>query len=1072
MQHFIQSTQAVYRAGRLVLGVAGLVLVSLVSNGQDGAEYVTVVAAKAPPKLSAQISGVITDAATKKPLTGARVFYKNLTTSITGDDGRFTLAVPSANVSVGVEIAGYQSREVAIDGRKTLNVALNEGDRPSLFNPLVLANHVVPANRLTNAAATADMSDIWTRYNETPDSYLQGKIAGLNSIRGSGMGNARANLLLRGYTSLSATNQPLIIVDNMVYDNGTYGSSLTNNYAENPLANIDIRDISNITVLKDAAVTAQYGTKAANGVIVITTSRARDLGTRIDLAMNGGMNLAPTSLPLLNASDYRTYLGNVLSSGGVSTEALQALPYFNDAINSGTYYQYHNTTDWQKKLFTNSLSNNMYLKVTGGDNIAKYALSMNYLTNNTALAQSNVSKYSTRFNADLNLSNRLKGVANMSFSYNEANVKDMGFAPKTNPVFLSLVKAPFLSDYEISPTGIASPDYADEDIFKVGNPTVVSQLMQASNRAYRFVGGLGLQYNVAPGLELGANVSVIFDKIKENRFVPRRGILSDTLSNAIAQNQLGSQTKRLFNFNTEAYASYAKTINYRHEFSTRVGVRFLNSKVEQDRILGYNSATDELISAGNGVSLLNNLGGGLGEYNWLNTYLTMNYAFADKYFLTLSAALDGSSRFGKQVATESIKIGGMPFALMPAVSAAWQISSERFMANSPFDLLKLRASYGRVGNDDIGNYGSRQYYVGQNLLGIQGLIRSNIANPALKWETVTKANLGLDMALLNDRVSLSLDVFRNKTTDMLILETTPTVAGISTMLRNGGGMTTSGVEATLNVKLLNRPNLKWDLGMNIGRAVSVIDQLPDGNLINTFGPATYLTSTGQAPNAFYGYVAQGVFATDAQATAAGLQTRLKDGSLRPFRGGDVQFVDLDNNKIIDEKDRQIIGKPTPDFFGGINNHIGFGNLSVEALVTFVSGNSLYNYTRNVLESVSGTNNQSQATLNRWRGDGQVTDVPRATLGDPLGNARFSNRWIEDGSYIRLRSVSVAYNFPINRTLLKYLTLYASASNLLTFTKYLGYDPEFNATNSLFGQGVDNTLEPIQKSVQIGVKFGL
>lgn len=624
MQHSLQSTQAVCRTGLYWLGVCGLLLLPLVSNGQDGSDYATVVPVKAPPKMAANISGIVTDAATKKPITGARVFYKNLTTSITGDDGRFTLAVPGNNVSVGVEIPGYQSREIPIDGRKSLAIAMNEGDRPSLFTPLVLANHIVTANRLTNAAATADLADIWTRYTETPDSYLQGKITGLNAIRGSGTSNAQANLLLRGYSSLMATNQPLLIVDNIIYDNSTYGSSLASNYVENPLANIDVRDISNITVLKDAAVAAQYGTKAANGVIVITTSRAKDLGTRIDLAMNGGMSLAPMSLPVLNAADYRTYLADVLGSGGISTAALQALPYFNDATNSGTYYQYHNNTNWQKQLFSNAPSNNIYLKVTGGDNIAKYALSMNYLTNNTALAGSNVGKYGTRFNADLNLSNRLKGTANMSFTYNEADIKDLGFAPKTNPIFLSLIKAPFLSDYEISPTGIASPDFADRDIFNVGNPTVVGNLMQASNRAYRFVGGIGLQYNVLPGLELGANVAVIFDKIKENRFVPRRGILSDTLANAIAQNQLGSQTKRLFNFNTEVYATYAKTIHYRHELSARVGVRYLNSKVEQDRILGYNSATDELISAGNGVALLNNLTGGQGGYNWLNTYLNVS----------------------------------------------------------------------------------------------------------------------------------------------------------------------------------------------------------------------------------------------------------------------------------------------------------------------------------------------------------------------------------------------------------------------------------------------------------------
>lgn len=1051
--------------------MSGLLL-ALSVNGQDGADYVTIETAKTRPKFTAQIKGIVTDAATRKPLTGARVFYKHLSTAITGDDGRFTLAIPSGKVSVGVEIAGYQTREIAVDGRTTLTIALNEGDRPSLFNPLMVANQTLPANRLTTSAATADLSDMWSRFTETPDSYVQGKVAGLNVIRSSGTANARANLLLRGYSSLSATNQPLIVVDNIIYDNSMYGSSLTTNYMDNPLANIDSRDISNITVLKDAALSAQYGTKAANGVILITTSRAKELGTKIDLAINGGLNLAPNSLPVLNASDYRTYLADVLSSGGLSTAALQALPYMNDALKSGTYYQYHNSTDWQQKLLTNRPSNNLYLKVTGGDNIAKYALSMNYLSNNTALAQSNLGKYSTRFNADLNLSNRLKGIANLSFSYNEAKIKDLGSAPKTNPIFLSLVKAPFLTDYELSPEGITSPDYADEDIFKVGNPTVVSQVMQATNRAYRFMGGLGLNYHLANGLDLGASVGVIFDKVKENRFVPRRGILSDTLSNAIAQNQLGSQTKRLFNVNTDAYLSYVKTLGYRHEFSARAGLRFLNSKTEQDRVLGYNSATDELISVGNGVALLNNLSGTLGEYNWLNTYLNLNYAFADKYFLALSTALDGSSRFGKGVTTESVKIGKTPFALMPALSAAWLVSSEKFMANAPVDLLKLRASYGRVGNDDIGNYASRQYYVGQNLLGIQGIVRGNFGNPGLKWETETKTNVGLDLSMLNDRVSLSVDAFNHKTTDMLLTETVPTVAGLSTMLTNGGAMKTKGFEASLTIKLLNRPRVKWDLGMNVGRAASVVTQLPSGDLFNTFANATYLTRVGQAPNAFYGYVSQGVYATEAHATADGLQTRQKDGSLRAFRGGDVKFMDTNGDKIIDEKDRQIIGNPSPNLFGGINNHLTYGNWTLDALFTFVSGNSLYNYTRNVLESVSGPNNQTQATLNRWRGDGQVTDIPRASLGDPLGNARFSSRWMENGSYFRLRTVSASYNFPVNRSVLKYLTLYANANNLLTLTRYLGYDPEFSATNSLFGQGVDNTLEPIQKSIQFGVKLGL
>lgn len=1068
MELILHTSCKTHQRRRAVWYLCGLMLAAGPVMAQAPAVRETVVS----QHLTQRISGVVTDAATKKPLLGVRVFYKNLTTAITDENGAFSLAVPGLNVSVSVDMAGYQTRDVAVDGRKELRIALNDEDSPSAYKTVMLPNQAAAANRMSAAVASADMSDVWTRQIETADSYLQGKLAGLNVVRHSGSANAGATLSLRGYTSLLAGNQPLIVVDNVIYDGSDYGSPLNNNFFANALSNIDMRDISNITVLKDAAAAAVYGTKAANGVVLITTSRAKNLGTRIDLAMNGGMNLAPASLPVLNAGDYRTYLSDVLSSGGLSTQALQALPYMNDNTSSGVYYQYHNNTDWQKKMYSNRPLNDIYLKVTGGDNIAKYALSINYAKNNTALSGSTLGKYSTRFNADLNLSARLKGNANLSFSYNEATTKDQGFAPRTNPVYLSLVKAPILTDYMMSGEGVASPDLADEDIFNVSNPSAISQLMQAGYKNYRFLGAIGFQYQLRPNLILGTNVGVVFDKVKENRFVPRLGVVGDTLSNIIVKNQLGSQTKRLFNISNDTYLAYTKTVNYFHEFSARLGMRFLNSKVEQDRILGYNSATDELVSVGNGTPILNKISGGIGQYNWLNTYLNLNYAFADKYFLSYSMALDGSSRFGKSVASESVMLGGTPFAVMPAVSAAWLISSEKFMANTPFDLLKLRASVGRVGNDNIGNYSSREYYVGQNLLGMQGLVRGNIANPNLKWESVTKTNLGLDVSVLNERVSLSLDVYQNRIKDMLMLEKVPVISGLSTALTNSGTMTTRGIELGVNVKAVNSPLLKWDVGLNLGRAASVVNQLPDDNALTQFGNATYITRVGQAPNLFYGHVYQGVFATDAAAAESGLKIRQKDGSLVAFKGGDARFLDVDGNKIIDDNDRQTIGNPNPKLFGALMNRVSYKNLTIDALCTFVSGNSLYNYTRSVLESVSGSNNQTQAVLNRWRGQGQVTDVPRAAPGDPMGNARFSSRWIEDGSYFRVRTVSASYNIPVDRDILKYVTIYAAANNLFTATRYLGYDPEFSSTNSLFGQGVDNALEPVQKSVQLGVKLGL
>ncbi len=1046
----------------------GLLLLSFGSSAQKD----SVVVLKNRVPYDNIVVGTVSDAITKKPLVGARAYFKQTTTAITDEEGTFKLAIPKYSVSIVIELAGYQSKEVFIAGRKTVKISLHEEGRNSFNQEVAFSTNSVSGNRLSTAAVPVQLSDAWLRATDSPDSYLQGKVAGLNVTRHSGIANTSSNLLIRGLTSMQATNQPLIIVDNIIYDNNQYGNSLINNYIENPLANIDVRDISNITVLKDASAAALYGTKGANGVILITTARAKELGTKIDLAVYGGINIAPKSLPLLNVKDYRIYLSDLYKSSGISTEGIQALPFMNDDKSVATYYQYHNNTDWQDKIFANQQTKNVYMKVTGGDNIAKYALSLNYAQNQTALAGSGLDKYSTRFNADLNLSRRLKCVTGLSFSFNEASTKDLGFSPKTNPLFLSLTKAPFLGDHDFSALGIASPDLSDEDIFSVGNPTVAAETMSASNRSYRFSGSIAFDYEIVKKLHFGTNIGIIFDKVKETRFVPKKGILSDTLGLFVAENKLGSQTKRLFNLFNDSYLTFSQTFNNIHVLSAKIGARFMNSRIEQDKILGFNSATDELVTVGNGQRLLNQISGGVGTSNWLNTYLSLDYSHSDKYFLTFNMAMDASSRFGKDAVSQGIKLGGSPTALMPALSGAWIVSAEDFMANSAFDLLKIRASVGRVGNDDIGNYASRQYYVVQNLLGMQGLVRGNIANTTLKWETVTKTNFGIDASLFNEKINLSLDVFNHSTADMLTTEKLPTATGLSYILTNNAAMETKGIDISVNVKALNHQNLKWDVALTLGKTKSSITQLPDDNTLTTFGSASYISKVGQAPNAFFGLVAQGVYASDAEASAAGLQTKRLDGSLMPFGGGDMKFVDVNGDKIIDEKDNQVLGNPSPDFYGSFINHISYKNWTFDALCTFVSGNSIYNYSRSALESMSNPNNQTQAILNRWRGEGQVTTIPKTTAGDPMGNRRFSSRWIEDGSYFRLRSITLSYNLPVDKSMLKYLTFYGTANNVLTFTKYLGYDPEFSATNNIFGQGVDNTLEPIQKSFQLGIKIGL
>lgn len=1021
-----------------------------------------------------QVEGIVVSSSTQKPVSGVRVFYKDLSSSITKEDGTFKLKIPNNQVVIGVEGSGYKSYDVAVKGQKTLRLVVSDFD--GVDNTYKLPTKTVSEYYRTDAAGTASLPDSWSAITETPDTYLQGRIAGLQAIRHSGTANAGAFMTIRGYNSIQANNRPLVVMDGVIYDAAVYGESTINNFFDNPFSYIDPRDITNVTVLKDASAAALYGTKAANGVILITTSRAQELGTKIDFSMYGGVNVAPTSLPVMNATNFRTYLNDLMVSAGLSNAQIQAQEYMNDSPSSPTYYANHNETDWQKKIYAARPLANMYLRITGGDNIAKYALSMNYLSNKNSLEGSTLEKYSTRFNADLNLTRRLTAAANLSFGYNESDNRDLGLALKTNPIYLSLTKSPFLTDKERSIEGVFSPRFTDSDIFNVGNPAVASQNVIGANRSYRFQGILDFKYKLSSALNLGSNIAVTFDKTTENHFIPSYGLVPDTLSNILAERTASALAKKVFNLYTETYLSFAKTFGHKHDFTGRTGLRFIRSSAEQDMVFSYNAAIDEITFVQRTSPLYNQIKGGIGSYNWLNTYLTLNYGYAGKYFVSLNAALDGSSRFGKQIeSSEAVKIGNTSFALMPSATVAWVVSSEKFMANTGIDLLKLRASAGRVGNDDIGNYASQKYFTGQNLLGSQGLVVANVANPGLKWETVTKLNAGLDFVALKQRLSLSVDLFNHKTTDMLVYSKAPSVSGLTSyLLTNEGGMSTSGIDVTLNLNLINKQQLKWDLGLTLAKSETTVDKLPENFVAPaaTFTGGSYLTTVGQAPNVFYGVVAKGVYATDGEAAQDGLSSLQANGSYKSFKGGDVRFVDVNGDKIIDEKDNQIIGNPNPDFYGGLNNRISYKNWSLDALVSFVYGNDVYNYTRRKLESGSSYENQTNALVNRWRTQGQMTDIPRVTYGDPLQNSRFSSRWIEDGSYVRLRKMTLAYNFNLNKEYLKYLTIYATANNLVTLTNYLGFDPEFSSTNSLYGQGVDNMLEPMQKSFHLGIKLGL
>lgn len=1052
----------------------GSTCITVYGQGKPAAAKQAKAAKANSPKI--QIRGIVKDAFTGKPLPGISVSVDGFSSTFTGDKGDFSIGIFNRSSLVHVKGEGYQTKIVVVNSKNDIEVKLYEDTYTSYYSDVNLPYGRQSKFNTPYSLEAIDLNNNWQRTSESSDTYLQGRVSGLNAVRRSGTPGIGADLFLRGFSSLYTTHQPLVVVDGMLYDNNSYGSSLISGHVSNPISNIDLKDVDSYTLIKDGS--SFYGTKGANGVLLVTTNRAKSQATKIDFAAYSGFNNRVSNLPVLNANDYRTFLAELLASNPAETPAsIAAKPYMIDVPNDG-YYNYHQNTDWQKEVLANSLNQNYYLKVAGGDNIATYGLSVGYLQNSGVLKNTDLQRYQMRFNADLKLSNKLTSAANLSYVNSSQNLQNEGISIKTNPLYLALVKAPFLYPYNVTSQNIVSPVFAGVDPLNFSNPTALIEDVQGTNKNYRFFGSVSFKYDVTKKVQATTLFGVNYDKIRENLFVPKLGVVPDTLPTAIVTNRLGSNTQRLFALYSDSRLSYISKLSHNDQFTVNAGIRYNTNQREIDYGLGFNSATDNYISVGSGLSTLRAVGGENGKWNWMSIYANANYGLLNKYFFSVNATADGSSRFGKE-ATGALTINSNKFAVMPSVSAAWLASSEPFLAGlKVLDLLKLRFTYGLTGNDDIGNYSSIPYYVSQNLLGSYGLDRGNIANPALKWETVKKTGAGLDLSFFNERLNISVDGYHNKTVDMLILEPSGTISGLDFVLTNNGEMTTTGADISINTRPINK-RIKWDIGINISSYKNTVDKVSGNRLLTDNGAGgTILTEVGKPANLFYGYKTQGVYATDAE--AAGVNNRKANGTESAFTGGDIRFVNIVDSKedignkitAIDEDDRTVIGDPNPDFFGAVTSALSYKRWSVDAVLSFSAGNDIYNYTRRNLESMSGYANQLQVVTNRWKMQGQVTDVPKVAYGDPSGNARFSDRWIEDGSYLRLRTISVTYDLPKLTSAIKSAKVYLTGNNVITLTGYKGYDPEFSGSGSVFRQGTDYGLQPIFRTVQLGVRVGL
>lgn len=1014
------------------------------------------------------LTGVISDALTGKPLAGISITAKGISSAISDADGNYALKVPLTNTILEVSGLGYAKREISLRGGKKLNIVLYDSNFRGAQKDVYASTGEVSSTQTTSALSVINENNDLS-VATTPDGLIQGYASGMNTVFRSGMPGNGANMYLRGFNSLNAGSQPLFIVDGLPYENSSISTSLIGNYNANPLASIDIKDIESMTVLKDGL--GLYGVKGANGVVLIKTHKAKKPETQISAHMHTGISFEPEKLPVLNSSAYRSLLSDVIQSKSTDPLNMESLPYFNTQIpvkqkwgydGNTDYYRYNHDTDWQGLVYDGKMNQNYNLNVSGGDEVAVYMLSIGFLNQTGTLKNTKFQRFNTRFNSSVQLSKDLVLRANMSFIYGTKNLANEGADSQKNPIFTSLIKSPFTTTHVYNQEGLLSPNVEPVDVFGNSNPYSLANNVSMDNINYRFMGSFEVQWNLNKSISITNLFGLNFNKERERIFYPSIGVAFDPVNETTITNESQHRVERLFSLFNDLHIDYKLPKTGIHSLNVRGGLRYQTNDAENDYGTGYNSSSDNFRSIQYCQSLLRQVGGSLGTWNWLSAYSVADYGLMNKYFVSVSATSDATSRSGRDASR---------FFVYPSISSAWLVTGEEFMKNAEWlNLMKLRVSYGKSGNDDIGNYNGIQYYKTQNILGTYGLIRGNLVNTALKPETVERINAGIDFSILNERINLSVDVYSNITKDMILASTPERTTGFDVYLNNAGSMKNTGLDLSMNSRIINK-TFKWDLGLVVSTYKNKILDLAGQTFYTNVLGATIQTKEGQSLGKFYGYKTNGVYATQAAADNDGLSVMQ---GLVPvqFQAGDVRFVNQNSDKLIDGNDMVVIGDPNPDVFGSVSNVFRYKQLTLNALCVYSLGNDIYNYTRSQLENMSSYNNQTKAVLNRWRYDGDVTNMPKATYGDPMGNSRFSDRWIEDGSYIRLKSVQLSYDLKLTSKYIQSATLFVTGENLLTLTKYKGLDPEFALGQSPLYSGIDACFVPQPRIISIGVNLSL
>lgn len=988
--------------------------------------------ANANANANANFEGRVLSSA-NKPVADALVSSPGCQAVRTDSLGRFVLM----NVEEGAQVT------ILRDGYNTL----------TLTPPLT-----AKANAKANAIYLIETAR--TRYSETTDNVnrkdfylgsvevekgIADQITGLQVVNKSGMTGEGAYFTLRGVHSLYAENQPLIVINGMPYLPDNNNSKIIGGYSRSIFQALNNQDIRNITVLKGADA-AMYGSLGGNGVILIETDAATkdNLDTRISFNAMYGTNWNSKRVPVMNSSEYKSYLSDIGLTYYDNMESFFNEFSFLTDPDANNAYLYKYNTNWQNEIYRNSKSMDFLFRVEGGDAVAKYNISLGFTKNDGTIKNTYSDRYSAQINTSILASKQFEINANINLAYLRGQYQEQGLSYETNPILAAYRRSPLLSPYSSDIYGNLIDKYSSYNYgaitnkdFIVSNPLSLVNSVLGKDRQYDVNAKVSLTYRPSTRLSFTGAVGMYYNYNQEQIFIPGKNY-SDIVylfdQYGQADNTVRVGTDHTFNVFFDVYGQYQALNTKLSTLNLKLGFQTIKTSSEYDAGVGRNTANDFYQTLSDVESVGRYFDGYNDKWSWADFYLHADYTLLSMIKLGANVSLDRASSTG-QDATK--------WNLYPSFDAVFM--AKQILKNVDFiNKLDVYANYTITGNSRFSSKYAKYYYTSDPYQDIAGVVRGNIPNSELKPEKDYTFNVGIRTSFWMNRVMFDFGYYNVKSKDVLMLSSNSSVFGTGIAFDNSGEITNKGLEIALNVTPIITNDWKWSIGANL----------------------TTLNSTLTAYD-FMGYQTKGVFSTSAEAKAANL---VNENGLA-YGAGDVWFVDQNNDGVIDKKDKVNLGSATPDCYGGFFTRLQWKGFALDMNWSYSLGRELYNATRQVTESGKDFSNQSTALNRRWSMEGQVTDIPKVTWGDAIGNNAMSDRWVENGDYLKLRSVTLSYDF--NKNLWNFLqgaTIYVTGENLLCFTSYLGLDPEFSYSYSSALQGIDYCKATSPRSVKFGINL--